>query len=397
MEKRNYKRGLHRVVRGLLAVALVIGMMPAAAFAATTSSASASVKTGLEPTPFPQAKGKLQDTALSSTYSPMASGGDTYSAATITSQAGAALSPNSSLNVITTYGQVSFHKIVLSQAGKLVISNSIPSSTYYNELGLVMWLPKQNYGYMLYEFLELHSPKGFYLPAGTYYLRLEGVSSTTNTVNLKTAFSAATESFPEPILGNNNSITTANTIGWDKTYYGIIGSSGYTSSADKFDCYKFTLSYPTEISVRNTVTASMKGQSFSLRDANNKILAYGNMGTTLKGSLDAGTYYVVFGNSLPDGCAYTIKLTHGPNSKITGGNYWAKLSWTLLSGGYTGYQVWRSPNGSTGWKLIKTVGATTTSYTDSGLNRYNTYYYKVRGVKGTTVSNFSATWYVYWN
>jgi fibronectin type 3 domain-containing protein len=63
------------------------------------------------------------------------------------------------------------------------------------------------------------------------------------------------------------------------------------------------------------------------------------------------------------------------------------VQWTDTNAGETGYEVDRSPNGSSGWTTLTTTAPNTTSYTDSGLSLSTTYYYRViaDGPNATTV------------
>lgn len=67
------------------------------------------------------------------------------------------------------------------------------------------------------------------------------------------------------------------------------------------------------------------------------------------------------------------------------------LAWTDNSGVETGFQVERSPNGSSSWSHIATLGANTTSYPDSGLGAGTTHYYRVRAINGQGESTYSNT------
>ncbi|HEV2413222.1 MAG TPA: fibronectin type III domain-containing protein [Candidatus Dormibacteraeota bacterium] len=60
-----------------------------------------------------------------------------------------------------------------------------------------------------------------------------------------------------------------------------------------------------------------------------------------------------------------------------------KLTWTGSSGA-TGYQVQRSPDGTTGWAQVGTSAAT--SFTDSGLLPSTTYFYRVLATNGPGLS-----------
>lgn len=64
-----------------------------------------------------------------------------------------------------------------------------------------------------------------------------------------------------------------------------------------------------------------------------------------------------------------------------------KLTWTA-SNGATGYQVQRSPDGSSGWAQVGT--STTTSFTDTALLPSTTYFYRVLASNGPGVSGPSS-------
>jgi hypothetical protein len=54
------------------------------------------------------------------------------------------------------------------------------------------------------------------------------------------------------------------------------------------------------------------------------------------------------------------------------------LSWTDHSGDESDFHIERSPNGSSSWTQIATVGANVTSYSNTGLTCSTRYYYRVR-------------------
>ena len=67
------------------------------------------------------------------------------------------------------------------------------------------------------------------------------------------------------------------------------------------------------------------------------------------------------------------------------------LSWTDNADNETGFEIQRSPNGSTGWELRGTVGAGVTSFSDSGgLVCETLYYYRVRATNNGKVSAYTA-------
>jgi hypothetical protein len=88
------------------------------------------------------------------------------------------------------------------------------------------------------------------------------------------------------------------------------------------------------------------------------------------------------GDSSPSNVATTTTSGSGPPPAPTGLTATAvstsqiDLSWTDGSG-ETGYQVQRSPDGTTGWTQVGTTGANVTTFSDTGLAAGTTYYYRV--------------------
>ena len=71
-----------------------------------------------------------------------------------------------------------------------------------------------------------------------------------------------------------------------------------------------------------------------------------------------------------------------------------KLAWTDTSNNRDGFEIHRSGDGSTGWAFVATVRRTNWGdgvnyYTDTGLTRGNTYYYKIRGFNGAGFGRWS--------
>jgi len=54
-----------------------------------------------------------------------------------------------------------------------------------------------------------------------------------------------------------------------------------------------------------------------------------------------------------------------------------------------GFDVERSPNGSTGWQQVGNLGPDATSFTNVGLTSGVRYYYRVRAKRGGAVSGYS--------
>jgi len=73
----------------------------------------------------------------------------------------------------------------------------------------------------------------------------------------------------------------------------------------------------------------------------------------------------------------------------TGRNY-VSLAWQDNSANETGFELERcAGSGCTNFALIATLGANTTSYTDSGLARRTTYRYRVRARNSAGASDYS--------
>ena len=67
-----------------------------------------------------------------------------------------------------------------------------------------------------------------------------------------------------------------------------------------------------------------------------------------------------------------------------------RLTWTDKSATETGFTIERSPLTDTNFTQIATVGANTSSFTDTGLSRSTKYYYRVRAYNGYTTSAYSS-------
>ena len=65
------------------------------------------------------------------------------------------------------------------------------------------------------------------------------------------------------------------------------------------------------------------------------------------------------------------------------------LNWTDRSATETGFRIERSPVTDTNFTEIATVGANTTSFTDSGLSEATKYWYRVRAYNADTTSDYS--------
>jgi hypothetical protein len=66
------------------------------------------------------------------------------------------------------------------------------------------------------------------------------------------------------------------------------------------------------------------------------------------------------------------------------------LTWSDTNVTETGYKIERSPNGTTGWSQIATVGADSTSFPDTGLSCGTSYHYRVQAYHPNAVSPYSS-------
>ncbi len=65
------------------------------------------------------------------------------------------------------------------------------------------------------------------------------------------------------------------------------------------------------------------------------------------------------------------------------------LTWTDVSTHNTGYSIEASGDGVTGWTVVGTSGATSTSFSDTGLVATNVWYYRIRATKTGANSAYS--------
>lgn len=82
---------------------------------------------------------------------------------------------------------------------------------------------------------------------------------------------------------------------------------------------------------------------------------------------------------------------------VTASDTQLNLSWNDNSTNETGFQIERSPDGSS-WSLIHTTAANVTTYSDTGRTQNTGYFYRVRAIKGALNSAYSnvaqgVTWY----
>jgi hypothetical protein len=99
--------------------------------------------------------------------------------------------------------------------------------------------------------------------------------------------------------------------------------------------------------------------------------------TTLSGVRQAGS-------ALPSAPSNLVASASSLNASIS-------LFWTDNSDNEIGFSIERSLSSSSGFSQIATVGANVTTYDDSGLIPFTTYYYRVRAFNGAGSSAYSNT------
>ena len=97
--------------------------------------------------------------------------------------------------------------------------------------------------------------------------------------------------------------------------------------------------------------------------------------------------------SLGGNCAVLSVTLPAPVNLLASGDSpnQINLSWTDKSNNETGFKIERSPNGSSNWTQIGTVGANVTTFQNSGLACNTTYYYRVRAYNTEGDSGYSNT------
>lgn len=157
-----------------------------------------------------------------------------------------------------------------------------------------------------------------------------------------------------------------------KTYYKRLYVSNYVPVLGQTDEYPL---YSFKATSSNTAVASISSTG--------KITAKRAGVTTIKCSPSSSSncqYYVSTKMVVRPSKISGVKLST-PKAKAI------KISWTRQAG-VSGYKIYRSTKRSSGYKLIKTVSGSTSSYTNTSLKRHKTYYYKVKGYVRSNSTNY---------
>ncbi len=86
--------------------------------------------------------------------------------------------------------------------------------------------------------------------------------------------------------------------------------------------------------------------------------------------------------------AYVVNAPSSLNAAAVS-NSQINLTWTDNSDNEDGFKIERSPNGTSDWNQVETVGANVTSFQNTGLASFTTYHYRVYAYKESSVSGYS--------
>lgn len=239
------------------------------------------------------------------------------------------------------------------------------------------------------------------LPAGTYYLYFGNISG----CNSYGYFDLEVKYSGEGSRTNverefNDTRNTANAVELNKTYYG-------NNHHKDVDYFKFSFDKTTKISLllyNSSGSWSGDFQPCVVDNNGNDLGGYSYLGIEESSdgieyqkyeynlTLQPGTYFFRVSNFYTSFDDYKIIVKTTP-SKVQGlklatsGSRKIKLSFKTATRA-TSYEIYRKHSGSS-WKKVKTT--TSKAWTNSGLKRGRTYYYKVRAINGSTKGSFSST------
>lgn len=152
------------------------------------------------------------------------------------------------------------------------------------------------------------------------------------------------------------------------SYVRVFDASGTQQAADDTGTNPFTGIFGNDAAL-NFVAPSAGTYYVGVTSSGNSSYNPNTAGSGSGGGPGNYRLELVLSNSSPLGAAGGLSASTTSPTQVN-------LSWSAPSGA-TGYSVQRSPNGSTGWATIGTVGATTT-YSDTGLAPGTPYSYRVQ-------------------
>ena len=302
-----------------------------------------------------------------------------------------------SINMGTTYkGQIAlnddrdFYKFSLSTSGALNIS-SIANMQYlnyyfYDDAGNELWSTIENWNGST-EQIVLN--KTLYFTSGTYYLGIVRNGSRYGNYNFKLTFSSSGESFKETNGGNNNTLSSADSISLNTDYKGQIAIN------DEKDFYKFNLPASDKISI--SINAKIEYLYYKIFDASGNEVwsessgwnsSTGTISKNYSVELSSGTYYLIFERNGSRCGNYSFKIissiVQSPGSvsglKIGGRAANAlRLNWNRSSNA-SGYIIEQYKSGK--WtRIAKLENANTLTYRVEGLSASTTYQFRVRAFR----------------
>ncbi len=218
---------------------------------------------------------------------------------------------------------------------------------------------------------------------GTYYYKIRAyvkVGNSKKYSSYSNAFMGKTKLTTPSVTSVSSPSPVSAKLNWKKT----VSATGYeiyrsTSYNGKFTKVK-TISKNTTVKYTNTNLTPNKTYFYKVR-------AYSKVGSSTKYSKFSAVTSVTPGFDTPE--------IHTIDSVTTTK---ARLKWNQVDGAQ-GYRLYRSEKPGSGYKLVKTLtGESKTSYSNTGLKKGKTYYYKVRAfVKSGSsykYSGYSDVWSV---
>jgi hypothetical protein len=203
-----------------------------------------------------------------------------------------------------------------------------------------------------------------------------------------------------------NSTAAASSLGSNTSFSG----SGIIEKMSDADYFSFTTSTGGDLTLNASTigvgaTLDMK---LELRNSANAVIASSDLAgasaEALTAHLAAGTYYVdiashgsygdvgqyTFSGSIVPTVIVTVADPTGLSASAVSATQ-VNLGWTDNASNETNYLLQRSSDGGATWTNLATLGANSTTYSDTSVNASSTYVYRVGAYNATTTSAYSNT------